>query len=69
MNLPKALPAYSQGNESETRQTIMQWFNRLVRKGDTVRFGRNECLIQSPDGSWWAVKVDDTGALSTEARS
>lgn len=69
MILPKAGPKYDASNESRTRDAIIQWFAKLVRKGDTVRFGRNECLIQSPDGSWWAVKVDDTGALSTEAKT
>lgn len=69
MSLPGASPRYDPGNENQTRQEIDREMAKRVRKGDTVYFLRNECIISSPDGSKWAVKVADDGTLSTEARA
>lgn len=69
MSLPNSTPQYNPSNENQTRQEIDRELSKRVRKGDTVYFNRNECVISSPDGSRWAVKVADDGTLSTEARS
>lgn len=69
MSLPGASPRYDPGNENQTRQEIDREMAKRVRKGDTVYFLRNECIISSPNGSKWALKVADDGTLSTEARA
>lgn len=69
MTIPRADPTYSQGNENQARQEIDRELKKRARKGDTLYFDRNEVVISAPDGSRWAVKVDNTGALTTEARA
>ena len=69
MTIPRADPTYSQGNENQARQEIDRELKKRARKGDTLYFDRKEVVISSPDGSRWAVKVDNTGALTTEARA
>lgn len=60
---------YDPQNEQETRQVLALEDKKNVKKGESVRFGRNEVLIQSPDGSWWAIKVADDGTVSSEIRA
>lgn len=67
--IPKASPAYSQANEEEMRQALRMADQQNAKKGETLYFVRNEVVIASPNGSLWAIKVDDTGAVSSEARS
>jgi len=69
MNLPKASPQYDANNEQNTRDLLNNQDRKTVKQGDTIYFARNEVIISSPDGNRWAVKVDNAGALSTEARS
>lgn len=69
MILPGAPLQYSQPNESEARNLLMQEDKRNAKKGETLFFNRNEVILSAPDGSRWAIKVDNAGTLSTEARS
>lgn len=69
MILPKAQFKYDPNNEEQTRQILNTEDRKNIKKGDTVYFDRNEVILSSPDGSRWAIKVDNAGALSTEARS
>lgn len=69
MTIPRADATYSQGNENQARQEIDRELKKRARVGDTLYFNRNEVVISAPDGSRWAVKVDNTGALTTEARA
>jgi len=69
MILPKAPPRYDLSNEQNTRDILNTEDRKNVKKGDTINFTRNEVIISSPDGNLWAVKVDNAGALTTEARS
>jgi hypothetical protein len=69
MILKGAPGSYDAANEQSVRDALVQEDRRNAKKGETLRFGRNEALIQSPDGSWWALKVDDAGVVSTEARA
>lgn len=67
--LPKAAPAYDQSNEEEARQALRLADQQNAKKGETLYFDRNEVVISAPDGSRWALKVDNAGAVTTEARS
>lgn len=69
MILPKASPKYDASNEQNARDMLNTEDRKNVKKGDTINFTRNELVISAPDGSRWAVKVDNAGVVSTEARS
>jgi len=69
MILPKAVPKYDAVNEQETREALQQADAKNVKKGDTIYLRRNELVVSAPDGSLWALKVDNAGVVTTEARS
>jgi len=69
MILPKAFPKYDAVNEQETREALQQADTKNVKKGDTIYLRRNELVVSAPDGSLWALKVDNAGVVTTEARS
>lgn len=67
--IPKASASYEQGNEEEMRQALRLADQQNAKKGETLYFDRNEVVVSAPDGSRWALKVDNAGVVSTEARS
>lgn len=69
MILPKASPKYDISNEQNARDMLNTEDRKNVKKGDTINFTRNEAIISAPDGTRWAIKVDNAGTLSTEARA
>lgn len=69
MILPKAPAAYDASNEEDTRESLRRADRENLKRGDTIYLVRNEIVIASPNGSLWAIKVDDAGVVSTEARS
>lgn len=69
MILPKAPAAYDASNEEDTRESLRRADRENLKRGDTIYLVRNEIVISSPNGSLWAIKIDDAGVVSTEARS
>lgn len=69
MILPKAPAAYDASNEEDTRESLRRADRENVKRGDTIYLVRNEIIIASPNGLLWAIKVDDAGVVSSEARS
>lgn len=69
MILPKAPGAYDASNEEDMRESLRRADRENVKRGDTIYLARNEIVISSPNGELWALKVDDVGAVTTEARS
>lgn len=69
MILPKAPAAYDASNEEDARESLRRADRENVKRGDTIYLVRNEIVIASPNGSLWAIKVDDAGVVSSEARS
>lgn len=69
LNLPRPGPAYEPINEAQTRNTLVQADAQNVKKTDDVTIdpSRNRLVIISPDGTRWAVAVDNAGALSASA--
>lgn len=43
---------------------LLDELNEELKKRTPDQNGRNNLLLTSPDGSIWAVTVDDAGALS-----
>lgn len=68
MILPKAQTQYDQANEESTRQMLNTEDRKNVKKGDTIYFAKNEVIISSPDGTRWALKVDNAGVVTSEIR-
>lgn len=61
-------PSYSQGNESEFRLETYQAIRDSYSTNRDLFIGMSQRLcIQSPDGTWWRLAVDDGGAVTTEA--
>ena len=68
MKLPRPQPRYSPGAESQRNLQIEQADKRNRKKGTDVELSRGErVILQSPDGVRWAVTIDNTGTLQTEA--
>ncbi len=57
MQLPKAPIQYDAANEAQARGIAEREDKRNVKTGGPY-------LIQSPNGTWWRLSVDDSGALS-----
>lgn len=68
MRVIDPLGGYSQGNEAEFRKDIYLEFGRTYQKDRDVFIESNQRLcIQSSNGTWWRLSVDDSGAVTTEA--
>ena len=68
MSLPRAPERYEQRWATEVlRQLDQQTLNTHLRGAD-VELGPNERIImRSPNGTRWAITVDDAGAISAAA--
>lgn len=59
--------AYSRGNEAEFRREVNRSIDRCYNSFQDVMISRNQRFaLQSPNGTWYRIKVDDAGVLSTE---
>lgn len=62
-----APPAYQQGNEAEFRREVNRSLGRCyTSEADLYIPMELRLCLQSPDGTWHRIKVDNAGALSTE---
>lgn len=53
-------PSYSQRNETEFRKRMARELANCHKKNERV-------ILTAPDGSKWALTVDNSGNLSTDA--
>lgn len=71
MILPKAKPEYVASDEQAFRDILIKEDDRNVKKGADIRLTRGRStermprlIIQSPDGSLWALEIDNAGVIS-----
>ena len=68
MSLPIAGPQYDQGAENRFRSEVERELSKTLRRGVDLEFANGErVILRSPDGSRFALTVDNAGALSTTA--
>jgi hypothetical protein len=60
MLLTKAPAAYNQADQSQLRGELEREDKRNQKIGSPI-------LIQSPNGAWWKLSVDNAGALTAVA--
>jgi hypothetical protein len=66
--IPQAPDAYDRSKWQLILEAVRSLFQGVFRAGQDVRLQQGERLIlKSPNGSLYAVKVDNAGALSTTA--
>lgn len=71
MILPKAKPQYDGQDEQGLRDILIREDSRNVKKGADIRLtkGRSSdrsprLIVQSPDGSLWALEIDNAGVVT-----
>lgn len=71
MILPKAKPEYDGRDEQGLRDILIKEDDRNVKKGSDIRLTRGRSvdrsprlIVQSPDGSLWALEVDNAGVAT-----
>ena len=68
MRLTRPPERYSRSSEAQRNLQLEQADRKNRKKGADVELGDGERLVlRSPDGTRWALTVDNTGALGTEA--
>lgn len=67
MRLPNPPARYDRSTESRRNQQIEQEDSRNRKQGrDVALLDDERFILRSPDGTLFAVTVDNTGALQTE---
>lgn len=71
MILPKAKPQYDGQDEQGLRDILIREDSRNVKKGADIRLTKSRSsdrsprlIVQSPDGSLWALEIDNAGVVS-----
>jgi hypothetical protein len=64
MNTALAPIQYSQKDQNESRAEIKRELDRRHRRGVDLELGADRLIIRSPDGSRFALTVDNAGVLS-----
>jgi hypothetical protein len=67
MRLPQAPLAYDRSDQTQTRSLIEQAFEQALRRGQDVEVAGGRLILQSPDGSRFAIAVSNAGTLSATA--
>ena len=68
MKLPTPPGRYERDLEARRNRILELESKRTRKRGEDLELGDGERLIlRSPDGNRWALTVDNTGALGTEA--
>jgi len=67
MKLPTPGVKYEPGREAERNRQIEASDRFNHKRGQDVEINPGRLILTSPDGTRWAVVVDDMGALSAEA--
>lgn len=64
LNLPRPSPQYDATNEAQARATLERNDKELMRKAADVVFVNRRCIIPSPNGNLWEIKVSNAGVVS-----
>lgn len=68
MSLPRAPEKYEQRWATEVLRQLDQRDLATFNKGSDIELGQDERIImRSPNGTRWAIAVDDAGVLFTTA--
>jgi hypothetical protein len=68
VSLPKPTGQYDYQNEVETRRQLETAFNDALSRQETITLQPGQNLVlTSPNGTRYAITVDNTGALGTTA--
>lgn len=68
MNLPNADEQYSQTNEAQTRAALERADAQNQKNSANLEVGsRRSLILTAPNGSRWAVGVNNAGTLTTTA--
>ena len=65
--LPVAPPAYSAGEESQNRASIKRELDRKLERGVDIEMDDARIILKSPDGTRYALGVNDLGVLTATA--
>lgn len=66
VNLPKAPPVYSQIEEQQFRGRVEVVQSATFGSGADIRLKATRLTLTSPNGTEYALTVDNAGALATE---
>lgn len=68
MTLPVPSERYSQPHQAAVQDAIERELGLAIKRGQDINiYPPVKLVLVSPDGSRWAVEVDNTGVLSTTA--
>lgn len=67
MSFPNASQDYDHGNETRFRAAVNQADMQNHKRNRDIEMGQARLILTSPNGTRYAVAVDNAGALSTVA--
>lgn len=67
MRLAPAPPGYGRGDLDRTRRQIEQADAQNLKKGQDIEVGSSRVILTSPNGTRYALTVDNAGVLGTVA--
>lgn len=67
MKLPRVPARYDERDQTDTRAAIEQADAQNYKRNRDLDIGENRIILQSPNGSRFAITVSNTGTLSTTA--
>lgn len=67
MNLQRAPQTYAKDDQDRLRSDLEREDRDNLKRGRDIELGDGRVIITSPNGSRFALTVDNAGALGTEA--
>lgn len=62
---PQPPAQYEAGAEAQFRAQVQRAIDERIRKGGAIEVGQGQVILTSPNGTRYALTVDDAGVLGT----
>lgn len=67
MKLPRVPSKYDERDQTDTRAAIEQADAQNYKRNRDLEIGDNRIILKAPNGTRYAITVDNAGVLSTAA--
>lgn len=67
MRLPQPSPQYEMSRQADMNRTLEQADRMNVKRGQDIELSRERLILRSPNGTRYAITVDNAGNIGAEA--